>query len=291
MSCENTESESANDIQKVMRQFNIRILGNGPQTLIFGHGFGCNQDVWQHVAPAFEKNYRVILFDYIGCGQSELKAYSAEKYSSLQAYADDVVMICQTLQLHNSHFVGHSVSGAIAMLASIKAPTLFSQIIAISPSPCYVNDLPDYVGGFNAEDIAQLLDMMDRNYFEWTEYLPPIVVGSAAENDSVDEVTLEQGCNELKAHFIKSDPEICKKFAEVTFLSDIRSKLSFIPVPVVVLYCVEDVVVPVEVIDYLRRHIPQYREQQLSATGHYPQLIYPSAVINVLKEEIANATN
>lgn len=264
-------------VADVIQRHNIVIHGDGPQTLVFGHGFGCDQDIWQHVAPAFYQQYRVVLFDYIGCGKSDLGAYNKQQYNHLQAYADDLLLLCQSLQLDKITFVGHSVSGAIALLASNKQPELFEKIIAIGPSPRYLNDLPEYFGGFDASDIAGMLNMMELNYFEWSNYLAPMVVGQS--NDS-------QNVNELKLSFMRADPVISLQFANVTFYSDIRPQLSKVSVPVSILYCLEDIIVPLQVIEFLQQAIPTAKIVQLDASGHYPQLINPAAVINAIEKEI-----
>lgn len=264
-------------ISQMLRKHNVTIVGEGNKTIIFGHGFGCDQQIWQQVAPAFIAGYKVVLFDYMGCGKSDLSAYNAEHYNHLQAYADDLIALCTTLQLDGSYFVGHSVSGSIAMLAAIQKPQLFKKIIAIGPSPHYLNEPPHYHGGFSKDDIAAMLEMMDRNYFEWTDYLAPLVIGSSDNTNNI---------NELKQTFLRADPIISKKFAVVTFYSDIRQQLKFVPVPVTILYCLEDVIVPLDVIHFLQQHIPQCKISELDATGHYPQLINPQVVINAIQQDI-----
>ena len=264
-------------VRQLIRKHNITIIGEGNKTIIFGHGFGCDQQIWQHVTPAFTAEFKVVLFDYMGCGKSDLQAYNAEHYNHLQAYADDLIAICSGLGLKDSYFVGHSVSGAIAMLAAIEQPQLFKKIIAIGPSPRYLNEAPHYNGGFNDADIVAMLDMMDRNYFEWTDHLAPLVLGSSDDASNM---------NELKQTFLRAEPVISRKFAMVTFYSDIRQQLKLIPVPVTILYCLEDVIVPLEVIHFLQQHIPRCKIRQLDATGHYPQLINPQAVIAAIQKDI-----
>ena len=273
------ESVQVSDtVRALVHRHNITILGEGKDTLIFGHGFGCDQQIWQYVAPTFLADYKVVLFDYMGCGKSDLRAYDAERYNNLQAYADDLIELCEALDLENVYFVGHSVSGAIAMLASIQRPELFQKIIAIAPSPHYLNEPPDYFGGFDSSDISTMLEMMERNYYEWTEYLAPVVIGNTGDENNV---------NELKRSFLRSDPFISKKFAMVTFYCDIRQHLKYIPVPVTILYCLEDVVVPVEVIEFLQSNIPNCKVMELDASGHYPQLINPETVIQAVQKEIS----
>lgn len=278
MSYSQVSIQAYDRVKTLIHRHNITISGDGKETLVFGHGFGCDQDIWQHVAPAFLANYRIVLFDYLGCGKSDLRAYDAERYSNLQAYADDLVELCEALNLENVYFVGHSVSGAIAMLASIQKPELFQKIIAIGPSPRYLNEPPHYFGGFDSTDISTMLEMMERNYFEWTEYLAPIVIGSTEDENNI---------HELKQSFLRADPFISKKFAVVTFYCDIRSQLKCIPVPVTILYCLEDVIVPVEVINFLKSNIPNCKVIELDASGHYPQLINPDSVIQAVQKEIS----
>lgn len=277
MSYPRASVQDSESVRALIRRHNITILGEGKHTLIFGHGFGCDQEIWRYVAPAFLTGHKVVLFDYMGCGKSDLRAYDAQRYSNLQAYADDLIELCEALNLKNVYFVGHSVSGAIAMLASIQRPELFQKIIAIGPSPHYLNEPPDYFGGFDSSDISTMLEMMERNYFEWTEYLAPVVIGNTGDENNV---------NELKRSFLRSDPFISKKFAMVTFYCDIRQHLKYITAPVTILYCLEDVVVPIEVIKFLESNIPNCKVIELDASGHYPQLINPDSVIQAVQKEI-----
>jgi len=272
--------DTAAGFNPCVKRYNLTVLGQGETCIVFGHGFGCDQTIWRYVAPAFNAGYRVVLFDYVGCGKSDLTAYNPDHYSNLQAYADDLLELCASLSLQQVYFVGHSVSGAIAMLASIKDPALFKKIIAIGPSPCYQNQAPDYIGGFDAADIDAMLDMMDRNYFEWTDYLAPIVIGEQGDSTNI---------TELKNSFLRADPNISKKFAAVTFYCDIRQQLKEVLVPVTVLYCCEDVIVPLEVVAYLQQQLPYCKAVELDATGHYPQLINPNAVITAIAKEISLA--
>lgn len=265
----------------LIRRHNITVLGQGKDSIVFGHGFGCDQQIWQYVAPKFLTSHKVVLFDYMGCGKSDLRDYDAERYNNLEAYADDLIDLCEALSLENVYFVGHSVSGAIAMLASIKKPELFQKIIAIGPSPHYLNEPPDYFGGFDSSDISTMLEMMDRNYYEWTEYLAPVVIGSAGDDNNI---------HDLKQNFLRSDPFISKKFAMVTFYCDIRPQLKHISVPVAILYCQDDVVVPIEVVKFLQSNIPNCKVIELNASGHYPQLINPDSVIHAVQKEISNGS-
>src|ERR1043165_8656832 len=159
----------------VLRRNNVKVSGHGTQPMMFAHGFGCDQNMWRFVAPAFEEDYKIILFDYVGAGKSDLSAYNAERYGNLNGYAQDVLDICAALDLSDLIFVGHSVSSVVGILASIKEPERFARLILIGPSPCYINHLPDYVGGFERSDIEGLLDLMDKNYIGWANFLAPAV--------------------------------------------------------------------------------------------------------------------
>lgn len=274
---------SASDLTK---QHYVQYLGEPSQqslrpTLILGHGFGCDQQIWAAVAQILAEQYSLVLFDHMGCGRSDISAYDAQRYTSLDAYADDLVNLVQSLQLEQPVFIGHSVSGAIGWLASLKAPQLFSQIIAIGPSPRYLNDLPDYLGGFEEQDVQEMLDLMERNHFEWAGYLAPIVMGAA------DRPALAE---ELRQTFLNAEPAISRRFARATFMSDIRQDLPKVKVPTLILYCDEDVIVPLSVIEYLQRTLPRCSVKKLQASGHYPHISNPSVVAQAIIEGVLIVT-
>ncbi|RAW15173.1 MULTISPECIES: alpha/beta fold hydrolase [Paenibacillus] len=250
----------------VLVRNNVKVLGSGSQTIVFAHGFGCDQDMWRYIVPSFMDNYRVVLFDYVGSGQSQINYYDAEKYSSLRGYAQDVLEIMEALELRDAIFVGHSVSSMIGMLASIEASNYFRHIVMLGPSPRYVNDLPGYYGGFDRRDIDELLEMMQMNFIGWASYLAPIVM----QNQERKELT-----DELEKSFCSRDPHIARQFAEVTFFSDCRDELERASVPTLILQCSDDSIAPVEVGHYLHTHLKNSRLQQMTAKGHYPHLSQP----------------
>jgi sigma-B regulation protein RsbQ len=213
--------------------------------MLFAHGFGCDQNMWRFVTPAFEDDYKIVLFDYVGSGKSDLEAYSAERYGGLAGYAQDVLDICAELDLTDIIFVGHSVSGMVGVLASIREPERFAELILVAPSPCYINDPPGYVGGFEPADIVGLLDVMEKNYIGWASFLAPVVM----KNEGRPELA-----RELEESFCSTDPEIARRFAEATFFSDNRDDLPQVVVPSLILQCSEDAIAPLEVGDYLQRH-------------------------------------
>ena len=162
--------------ENILTRNNVKVSGRGSQPLMFAHGFGCDQNMWRFVAPEFEENYKIILFDYVGSGKSDIGAYDAKRYGDLNGYAQDVIEICDALDLKDVIFVGHSVSSMIGALASIERPELFKNLLMVVPSPCYINDPPDYVGGFERADVEGLLDMMDKNYIGWASFLAPVIM-------------------------------------------------------------------------------------------------------------------
>ncbi|MEG4578967.1 alpha/beta hydrolase [Microcoleus sp. MON1_C5] len=263
---------------KILRRNNIKLFGQGTQTMMFAHGFGCDQNMWRFVTPAFEKDYKIILFDYVGSGQSDISAYSYERYSDLNGYVQDVLDICQELALTNVIFVGHSVSTMIGLLSSIQAPNYFDRLIFVAPSPCYINDLPNYYGGFERKDIEDLLDIMDKNYIGWASFLAPMVM----QNQDRPELS-----EELETSFCSTDPVVASRFAEVTFYSDNRTDLANASVPSLILQCTDDMVAPTEVGHYLHRHLPKSTLRLMKATGHCPHLSHPQETIDLIKEYLS----
>lgn len=264
----------------VLVRNNVKVLGSGSQTIVFAHGFGCDQDMWRYIVPSFTENYRVVLFDYVGSGESQINYYDAVKYSNLQGYAQDVLEIMEALQLRDTIFVGHSVSSMIGMLASIQNPQYFKQIVMLGPSPRYVNDLPNYYGGFDRNDIDELLEMMQMNFIGWASYLAPIVMNNPERKELTEE---------LEKSFCSRKPHIARQFAEVTFLSDCRIELERATVPTLILQCSDDSIAPVEVGDYLHAHLKNSRLQQMTAKGHYPHLSQPEETIRMIKDYLTSA--
>lgn len=260
--------------QQMMHRNNVTLLGDGEQTLVFGHGFGCDQEVWSGIAPAFAKEYRVVLFDYVGSGKSDKSQYSLERYNSLHGYKQDLLDICDELQLENVLFVGHSVSSMIGMLASIERPELFDKLIMIGPSPYYMKD-EEYDGGFEQSDIGDLLDMMEINYKEWAKYLAPVVM----QNDARPQLA-----QEFEQILCANDPKIARQFAEVTFMSDVRSELSKVDVPTLILQPQFDAIAPPSVSRYVHERIEGSQLVLMEAMGHNPHLSDPQETMYCIKD-------
>ena len=260
--------------QDVLTRNAVRITGRGEQPMMFAHGFGCDQNMWRYIAPAFENDYRVILFDYVGAGKSDMSAYDEQRYSKLDGYAQDILDICHALDLRDVILVGHSVSSMICLLAAVAEPDRFDSVIFVSPSPRYINDA-DYVGGFERKDIEELLETMDRNYIGWANFLAPAIMGRPDRP--------ELGA-ELTESFCSTDPRVARQFAQATFYADNRADLPKLKIPSLILQCSQDMVAPVEVGEYMARTIPNSTLRVMKATGHCPHMSAPDETIELIKE-------
>jgi sigma-B regulation protein RsbQ len=241
--------------------------------MLFAHGFGCDQNMWRHVWPAFADDHRIVLFDHVGAGGSDASVFDRGRYASLNGYADDVLDICTELELTDVVFVGHSVSSMIGVLAATQAPDRFGELVLIGPSPRYVND-EGYVGGFGREDIEGLLEAMDGNYLGWASDMAPVIMGNE------DRPTLGV---ELTNSFCRADPDIARHFARVTFLSDNRADLGRVTTPSLVLQCSRDVIAPDAVGRYVHEHLPDSTLVHLEATGHCPNLSAPEETVAAIR--------
>jgi len=257
----------------ILARNNVKISGAGTRTMMFSHGFGCDQNMWTAVAGAFESDFRVVLFDHVGAGRSDLGAYDSEKYASLDGYADDVVEIGRALALKDAVFVGHSVSAMIGALASLKAPDMFSELVMVGPSPRYVDD-DDYVGGFSRTQVEELLEFLADNHLGWSAAMAPAIMGNADRPELGEALTNS---------FCATDPTIAREFAKVTFLSDNRAALPRIEARTLVLQCREDIIAPPCVGEYVRDRIPNSDYVLLDATGHCPNLSAPDQVTAAIR--------
>lgn len=262
----------------ILQRNNVTVLGNPVgRVLVLAHGFGCSQEVWRDVVPQLVDQYRVVLFDSVGAGGSDLSAYDRGKYDSLDGYADDVLEILESLDLDDVVFVGHSVSAMVGVLAANRDPSRFGALVLVGPSPRYIND-GDYVGGFEQPDIDSLLDALDRNYLGWSSQFAPIIMGNP------DRPELGDG---LTSSFCSTDPTIARHFAHVTFLSDNRRDLASVTVPTLILQCSDDIIAPLAVGDYVHEAIPGSELVVLSATGHMPILSAPQQVVDAIRAYLA----
>ncbi len=261
--------------KNIVSRNNVKISGVGAQVMMFAHGFGCDQNMWRFVAPAFEKEFQVILFDYVGSEKSDVSAYKPERYSELKGYSRDIIEICDALDLRDVVFVGHSVSCMIGTLAAIDRPELFSQLIQITPSPCYLNHPPDYTGGFDRADLEGLLDMMDKNYMGWASFLAPVIMKNA------DQPELGK---ELEESFCSIDPQIARRFAEATFYSDNRADLAKLNTPSLIIQVSDDAIAPISVGNFMHKNLPNSKLRLMEASGHCPHMSHPNKTVEIIKE-------
>jgi sigma-B regulation protein RsbQ len=246
--------------------------GDAP-VLIFAHGFGCDQNMWRLVAPAFADDHRVVLFDHVGAGGSDLSAWQPDRYAALEGYAGDVLDICAELELREVVFVGHSVSAMIGVLAAAREPSRFRGLVLVGPSPRYIDD-DGYVGGFSGPDIDELLDSLDSNYLGWSAAMAPAIMGNPERPDLAAELTNS---------FCRTDPRIARHFARVTFTADNRTDLAGVDLPTLILQCREDVIAPMAVGEYVHRSIPGSDLVVLDAIGHCPHLSAPEQTIAAIR--------
>lgn len=258
----------------IIQKNNVRLSGREDgQPMVFAHGYGCDQNMWRFVTPAFADEYRIVLFDHVGAGLSDLSAYSRGRYESLRGYASDVLEICRELDLTRVIFVGHSVSSMIGVMAALEEPGRFDKLVLVGPSPRYIDD-DGYTGGFSREDIDGLLESLDSNYLGWSSAMAPVIMGNPDRPELGTELTNS---------FCRTDPEIAKHFARVTFLSDNRADLPKVTAPTLILQCSDDVIAPQSVGDYVHRQIPGSELVRMKATGHCPNLSAPDETIAAIK--------
>jgi sigma-B regulation protein RsbQ len=262
----------------ILQRNNVHVIGQGQQFIVLAHGFGCDQNVWQGLTEAFQNDYKLVLFDYVGAGQSDLSAYDVERYSTLEGYAKDIIEIGDRLQIEGAIFVGHSVSSMIGVIAANERPELFSKLVFLGPSPRYLNDV-NYTGGFSEADLEELFEMMDNNYLGWSQAMAPAIMANPDKPELGETLTNS---------FCATDPDIAKRFARVTFRADNRSDLTKLTIPSLTLQCREDIIAPLSVGEYIREHAPLNQMVILEATGHCSHMSAPQETVRAIKAFIAD---
>lgn len=265
---------SSPEVLDVQRRNNVVVTGNPfGRPMVFANGFGCSQEVWRSVAPQFEPDYKIVRFDHVGSGASDLAAYDSGKYDTNHGYATDLLEILEAENLTDIVYVGHSVSAMIGVVAAGRDASRFGELVLVGPSPRYIND-GDYVGGFERDDIDGLLESLDANYLGWSSAMAPVIVGNADRPELGDELTTS---------FCRIDPQVASQFARVTFLSDNRRDLKSVTVPTLVVQCSDDLIAPVEVGQYVHDQIPGSKFVQLATTGHCPNLSGPDELAAAIR--------
>jgi sigma-B regulation protein RsbQ len=264
----------------VRARHNITVVGpeSGPLVML-AHGFGCDQNLWRLAVPSLARRFRVLLFDHIGAGASDVSAWNPDKYSTLAGYAQDVLAICRELDLREVVFVGHSVSAMIGVLAAVEEPQRFAKLVLLTPSPCYIDE-GDYRGGFSRADIEELLESLESNYLGWSQAMAPVIMGNPHRPELGQELTNS---------FCRTDPAIARVFARATFLSDNRADLAKLSVPALVIECSHDVIAPREVGAFVHQQITGSQLVTLDATGHCPQLSAPEATAEAITAFVSRA--
>lgn len=260
----------------ILARNHVRVEGTSGPVLLFAHGFGCNQTMWNRITPAFAATHRQVLFDYVGSGQSDISAFKATRYANLQGYAQDLLEVCDALDLHQGvTFVGHSVSCTVGMLAAIARPQLFERMVLLGPSPCFLNHPPDYLGGFEREDLNDLLTLMDQNYMGWANYLAPVASGQDASG------TIS---GELSNSFCSTDPVVARVFAQATFFADHRADLPHVQPPCLVLQHRHDALAPLSVGDFVHAQLPHSTLKVLDVSGHCAHMSHPDLVVQAMRD-------
>lgn len=260
----------------VIQRNNVHVQGDSGPVLLYAHGFGCNQQMWSRITPAFAGTHRQVLFDYVGSGQSDRAAFDETRYASLHGYVRDAIDVCDALDLRRGvTFVGHSVGCSIGMLASIARPGLFDRLILVGPSPCFLNHPPDYMGGFERDDLEGLLSLLDQNYMGWASYLAPVVAGASGAGAV---------SSELADSFCSTDPAVSRVFARATFFADNRADLPRVTAPCLILQHRIDALAPLTVGDYLHQHLQGSVLKVLDVAGHCGHMSHPDLVIQAMRE-------
>ena len=266
-----------------LERSNVTISGaSGPGTpvMVFLHGLGADQASWRLLAPHFEKDYQLVQLDLVGAGGSQLGEYSRERHGSLAGHADDLLAVMRSLALYDVVFVGHSVGAMIGVVAAVKEPQRFKKMVLISPSPRFINE-KGYAGGFEQKDINELLAAMEADYHGWSQGIAPVMMGA----DESPELVME-----LTNSFVRSNPEIARHFARVTFLSDTRAELAFLTTPTLVVQSAHDVIAPLAVGHYINEQLADSRIEVIETGGHCPHLSAPqqtlAAIDGFLKQDL-----
>jgi sigma-B regulation protein RsbQ len=252
---------------------NVKVMGKGTATLMFAHGYGCDQSMWRRVIPEFQDDYKLVLFDYVGAGGSDSSAFDRTHYSTLRGYAQDVLEIIEELRLEKLTFVGHSVSSMIGALAAIERPDYFENLVMIGPSPSYIND-GEYVGGFEKADVEGLLALLESNHLGWSATMAPVIMGESQPPEII---------GELQDSFCRTDPMFAQHFARVTFLSDNRKDLPKLTTRTLILQCDRDIIAPAQVGEYVHKCLPNSRLEMMHAMGHCPHMSAPLEVVSHIK--------
>lgn len=260
----------------VIKRNAVKVYGDGKQTIVLAAGYGVDQRIWRKLLPHFEKDYTLVVFDYVGAGSSDRTSFSLERYKALSGYAKDILEILEVLKLRDVIFIGHSVSSMIGLLAAIERPEYFSSLVFVSPSACYVNDpISGLQGGYEKDDLDEIMTRINGNYVEWAREVIPMVVNNADKPELI---------REILDMFLDYDEKIAKCFAVPTFFSDHRQELLKLKKPCLILQSSQDPMAPLQVGDYLHAHLQNSKLKVMKARGHFPQLTASDEVNTLISD-------
>lgn len=255
---------------------NARLQGKGAQLVVFSHGLGTDQSVWDAMIKRLPADVSALTYDLPGAGPLLPSGFNPEDYSSVADYADDLLNLLSEIGIKRCTFVGHSVSGMIGILAAIEEPTRFEQLILLNASPRYLN-AEGYVGGFDEAELESLFTAMSANYQAWVAGFAPAAVG----------VDVPEAIVDFSAGLLAMRPDVTAKIARMIFTSDLRHVLPLVGVPTVLIHAREDMAVPAEVGRYLHAQIAGSRLEWIDTAGHLPHLAATDEVAAVLNAHLA----
>ncbi|XP_008787185.1 strigolactone esterase D14 [Phoenix dactylifera] len=263
---------------KLLEILNVRVVGNPDRpALVLSHGFGTDQSAWNRVVPYFQRDYRIVLYDLVCAGSVNPDHFDFRRYTTLDAYVDDLLAILDALRIDRCFFVGHSVSAMIGILAAIRRSDAFLKLILIGASPRFLND-KDYHGGFEKGEIERVFEAMESNYEAWVRGFAPLAVGA----------DVPAAVREFSRTLFNMRPDISLFVSRTVFNSDLRGVLGLVRVPCVVVQTAKDVSVPLSVAAYLKAHLGgRTTVEILNTEGHLPHLSAPAAFITALRRSLS----
>lgn len=259
------------DSGHALQRHHAALRGEGSTALVFVHGFGCDRDIWRFVAPAFEPGHRTLVYDHAGCGRA-VAAWDVQRHASLSGYAADLLDVLDDARLGRVVCVAHSIGGVIALLAAEERPELFEHVLMLAPSPRFINDPPDYVGGFERADLDEMFHLMESNQFGWAQFLAPMAIGEANPAHLVQQ---------FQAALCALEPRIARHFARLAFLVDERALFSRVRVPTTIVQSLQDSIAPRDVGQWMHRHMAGSRLREIDISGHCPHVSHPDLTIDL----------
>jgi sigma-B regulation protein RsbQ len=257
-----------------LRRHHAMLRGDGDTPLVFVHGFGCDRDIWRFVAPAFEADCRTLVYDHAGCGRA-VPAWDQLRHANLDGYAADLLDVMDDAALPPAVCVAHSIGGVIALLAAEQRPDRFEHILLLAPSPRFINDPPDYLGGFEREDLDEMFQLMESNQFGWAQFLAPMAIGESNPQDLVQQ---------FQSALCALEPRIARHFARLAFLVDARELFARSRMPTTIVQSLQDSIAPREVGQWMLRHMPASRLREIDVSGHCPHVSHPALTISLIRE-------